>query len=182
MSIQDLGSLGELIASIGVVISLIYLAVQIRQSTRATRLASRQAILDRFSQASADLARRPHMLTVIGKSVSGFDNLTDSEKAILNHSLLPYVGNLYNALLLRQDGLMDDEPFEYIANAFISYVLTPGGQQWWREPKGVVPTSLIAFVEQRIASGSLPGMPPGYLDLSREEQVTATFEVPQSPE
>ena len=34
MSIQDLGAIGDLIAAIGVVASLFYLAVQIRQNTR----------------------------------------------------------------------------------------------------------------------------------------------------
>ena len=40
MSIQDLGSLGELVGAIGVVLSLLYLARQIRQNTQATRASS----------------------------------------------------------------------------------------------------------------------------------------------
>jgi hypothetical protein len=40
MSIQDLGSLGELVGAVAVVLSLIYLATQIRQNTQATRAAS----------------------------------------------------------------------------------------------------------------------------------------------
>jgi hypothetical protein len=37
MSLQDLGNLGEFIGALGVVVSLIYVAVQIRHNTRAVR-------------------------------------------------------------------------------------------------------------------------------------------------
>jgi hypothetical protein len=37
MSLEDLGNIGELIAAIGVIISLICLALQIRQNTHAAR-------------------------------------------------------------------------------------------------------------------------------------------------
>ena len=44
MTLEDLGNLGEFIASIGVLITLIYLALQIRQNTEATKIQTRQAI------------------------------------------------------------------------------------------------------------------------------------------
>ena len=37
MSIQDLGAIGDFVGSIGVIVTLIYLAIQIRANTRATR-------------------------------------------------------------------------------------------------------------------------------------------------
>ena len=151
MSIQDLGNLGELIASVAVVISLAYLAMQIRQSNRAARLASRQTILDKFLDATADLARHPHMLKVIGDSISGYEDLTNDEKALLNQSMHVFAGNLYNAILLREAGLLDDEPFEYIANAFMSYPSTEGGRMWWFDSKSLFPDSLIEYVERRMA-------------------------------
>jgi len=44
MTLEDLGNIGEFIASIGVLITLIYLVIQIRQNTLATRIQTRQAI------------------------------------------------------------------------------------------------------------------------------------------
>ena len=43
MSIQDLGSLGEFFGSIAVVITLIYLAVQVRQNTGALQATARES-------------------------------------------------------------------------------------------------------------------------------------------
>ena len=46
MTIQDLGAIGELLAAIATIVTLIYLAVQIRANTRATSAQSRHAISD----------------------------------------------------------------------------------------------------------------------------------------
>ena len=39
-TLQDLGSLGEFVGAIGVVVSLVYLAQQMRQNTTSVRAAS----------------------------------------------------------------------------------------------------------------------------------------------
>ena len=46
MTIAELGSLGEFIASFGVLITLIYLAIQLRQSTKAVRLNTGRAVTE----------------------------------------------------------------------------------------------------------------------------------------
>ena len=45
MNIQELGSLGELIAAIATAATLFYLALQIRRSTKATQAATMDTIL-----------------------------------------------------------------------------------------------------------------------------------------
>ncbi len=49
MTIQDLGSIGELVAAIATLATLGYLAVQIRQNTRSMRAAAFQASTTRAS-------------------------------------------------------------------------------------------------------------------------------------
>ena len=49
MTIQDLGSLGELIAAVATVLTLGYLAVQLRQNTKALRSQT-------FQQSSMDMS------------------------------------------------------------------------------------------------------------------------------
>jgi hypothetical protein len=46
LTISDLGSIGEFVSAIGVVASLIYVGLQIRSNTEATRSATRQALSD----------------------------------------------------------------------------------------------------------------------------------------
>jgi hypothetical protein len=56
MSLEDLGNIGELIAAIGVIVSLVYLAVQMRQNTAALQSGSRQQVASAYR--AGDLPRR----------------------------------------------------------------------------------------------------------------------------
>ncbi len=42
MTLEDLGNLGEFLGAIGVIVTLVYLAVQVRQNTRMMRANVRQ--------------------------------------------------------------------------------------------------------------------------------------------
>ena len=46
MTIQDWGAVGEIIGGIAIIISLIYVGLQIRQNTKATKVATSQAFID----------------------------------------------------------------------------------------------------------------------------------------
>ena len=64
MTIVELGALGEFVAAIAVVITLIYLALQIRQNTRATHAASFHAITDSFNHVNVSLAQTPALTRI----------------------------------------------------------------------------------------------------------------------
>jgi hypothetical protein len=57
VSISELGSLGEFISSLIVLVTLIYLAMQIRQNAHATRAGSHHAITDALNEINHTLAR-----------------------------------------------------------------------------------------------------------------------------
>ncbi len=52
MTIEDLGNIGELVAAVGVIISLIYLAMQLRSNTLALRAESRDKNFANFIAAN----------------------------------------------------------------------------------------------------------------------------------
>jgi hypothetical protein len=104
MTLQDLGSLGELVGAIAVVVSLVYLAFQIRQNTRqidhntqaarasafdssiAHTMVARQAIFE-----NADVARIYHEGSIDP------DSLTEQERLryrLIVHNVLWSIWNL----------------------------------------------------------------------------------------
>jgi hypothetical protein len=49
VSLEELGGIGELIGGIGVIVSLVFLAIQIRRSSRIERLNARYAVSQSMS-------------------------------------------------------------------------------------------------------------------------------------
>ena len=106
MTIAELGSLGEFIASLGVLITLIYLAIQMRQNTKAVRLNTAHSITeewqDMFSLLASDQSlsevfmeaaqneelsgvSRLRYNTFMGSAMRAYENayLQNREKAIM---------------------------------------------------------------------------------------------------
>jgi hypothetical protein len=93
MSLSDLGDLGGFVSAVAVVISLLYLAVQIRQNTRSPRAGAHQSItshiaeLNRTIVKNAEVARllapfvRPYGRAQLFEDLAGFrdDNGFDVE-------------------------------------------------------------------------------------------------------
>ena len=59
MNLEDLGNLGEFLAAIGVIVSLIYLALQIRQNTKSVRASTSRETARDIAGLSEMVARDP---------------------------------------------------------------------------------------------------------------------------
>ena len=59
MSIQDWGAVGELIGSLAVLISLVYLAVQVRHVRKQARLDSELHLTDQMAKHTEQMGRDP---------------------------------------------------------------------------------------------------------------------------
>ena len=64
MSLADLANLGELIAGVGVIVSLLYLAGQIRESRRLATWNAHLVISGSISEITADVAKDPELFRV----------------------------------------------------------------------------------------------------------------------
>lgn len=95
---QLLGNYGEFLGAIAVFVTLFYLAIQIRMSTRMAETAARQTVLDRFSAVKAGVAVNPLALTAIRKAIEDgltYDALTDDERDVLFPVISSFGDNLY---------------------------------------------------------------------------------------
>ena len=73
---QMLGNYGEFFGAVAVVITLGYLAVQVRQSNQATRTNSQQAVFTNFYGLTADLVNDNETIGTIRKGFADWEGLT----------------------------------------------------------------------------------------------------------
>lgn len=125
MSIQDIGSIGEIISAIAVIISLIYLATQIRQNTRAVRIQITQAIMESSNYIGNALAQ-PKVDKVYRKGRKDPHSLTKDEMAQFL-LIAGQVVNFYEGLFLHhQSGAIDDDFFNNRWKTFQRMLKQPG--------------------------------------------------------
>ena len=87
-TLSDLGNIGELIGAIAVLITLIYLAIQVRNSTNSNRAATLDAILSDWRTSQREtFVLNPANVELWRKGLSNFDSLNANDKTILNFIL-----------------------------------------------------------------------------------------------
>ena len=71
MNWEAISAIAEVLGVIAIVVSLIYVAVQIRQNTKVARAATRQAIADSTENLGSDLLTNGEMAEIFVKHMSG---------------------------------------------------------------------------------------------------------------
>jgi hypothetical protein len=108
MTFQDLANLGDAIGGLGVIISLLYLAVQIRQNTRAVRSSSYHQAAEQMWNYCLAIAQDGSLAEVIAKRIAG-QSLTPAEQIRLNVSNQALIFGFENMLRLQEEGMIDPD-------------------------------------------------------------------------
>ena len=152
MSIMELGALGEFFGAIAVVVTLIYLAGQLRQNTKALRSASYEHWNQISSSFTDFYARYAIELSEIEQH-SSLDQLTPEQGKIHMALLVKTIDQAQTAYLHHRAGTLDDDVFSARINSFLLfYENNPLVRQAWSSNFRDYPTGAFRdFVESRVS-------------------------------
>ena len=80
MTMQELGAIGDFVGGVAVVVTLIYLAIQIRQNTKINAALIRQNFYDATQQQILHAVESPEFNDLMRRSWTTNETLTESEK------------------------------------------------------------------------------------------------------
>ena len=129
--LESLASLGEIVGAIAVVVSLVYLAVQVRQSTRAQRIENSSRILDRTATMQGALSRDPAMSVLFSKGISDPSQLTPQERIQFTWAMYEFFGALEFMFLAAKENSIPEEIWQRWSSAAAWWLTFPGVQAWW---------------------------------------------------
>jgi hypothetical protein len=125
MDIQDLGSIGELVAAIA---TLGYLAYQLRLNNVHSRAYTQRDILRGITADHANLAKTS---SVTRRGLTRFSNLSPDEQVEFAGVMLPMAANFEATLRLHHSGLVNNDLFVAHRAWILAWLTTPGGHEWW---------------------------------------------------
>ena len=131
MTLQDLGGIGEFIGGIAVVISLVYLAVQIRQNTKSVRASTYQAILDSSRSDTELLLVHPHLERVYRVGRRNPEKLNDDERPLFRMLVAQLLLSAESLFLQHQQGAIDSDYWQRRQQTLRGLLSQPGVRQWW---------------------------------------------------
>jgi len=151
MNWDALGAVGEIVGAAGVIVSLLYLATQVRNNSRQLRHAAAQAVLDKLNGLIGQLAFTAGAGDVWTRGLSGLDALKDDEELVRFSSMLLQAFWAYEEVLhYRRAGVIEDWAWTHARAPVEHFMRTPGFQEWWERRKEWFGEDFQEFVGARM--------------------------------
>ena len=130
MTIQDLGSLGELIAALATVLTLGYLALQLRQNTKALRSQTFQQSSMDMSLTANTISSNKELASILIKSNESIDTLDPIERLMFHFWMLVAIRRFEAIYVQAEYGSIDSIRIEGFERSIISLLANGGSAQW----------------------------------------------------
>jgi hypothetical protein len=104
---EAISAIGQIVGALAVVISLIYLATEIRSNARETRRAAMRSTLDSLTRFAHQVTEHADLAELRNRGFDDFESLEDTDRARFNsymHALFRIVEDVYYQNL---DGHLD---------------------------------------------------------------------------
>jgi len=106
---EAIGAIGEIIGALAVVLTLGYLATQIRQNTKAERNTAMQQLLSASAATNNLIAGDEQLASTLSKGFRDPRSLSDAERLQVNAQFIGLMQHMDGALHRYRSGLLDDE-------------------------------------------------------------------------
>jgi len=139
MTIQDFGSIGELVGAIATIATLVYLANQIRHNTTITRTSSLQSMLDGGRDRTIQpIINNPEVADIFARGMTSFDRLSSVERVRFTWIICETVLQMQNVMQLHDEKILADVDYEAWLAWTAAVLRTPGGAVAWPQVSGIV--------------------------------------------
>ena len=155
MDWSAIGAIAELIGGAGVIASLVYLSIQIRQNTRTERTRAFQDIFSSYNAHNHEMfSGQNGELIVLG--MRDLSALSGAERLRFDHLMIGYLNSLEATIFSKGADLLEDETLEnwaYILRTrFFPYA---GFRDWWDEAKPIFVPETREWIDVQISQTDL---------------------------
>ncbi len=137
MNWEAIGAVGEVLGAVGVIATLIYLSVQIRQNTRATRAQTHESVTENIVSIANVVAARPEVFaSALRASPKEFSALSDGDKVYFFGAIFGMFKYFELMFVQHSQEIIDDDTWNAWSQHILMYFHQPGVQLWWEARKG----------------------------------------------
>ena len=152
MTIQDLGNIGDFLGGLGVVVTLLYLARQIRQNTKSVESAAFQAVTRDVADSIAELSRDPELSRIVFDGLREFESFSREDRRRFATYMASLLRRYENLLEQTRLGNIEPASWEGVAREFTRLFALPGTRAWWSRGRVAFNQALCEHINRCIVS------------------------------
>jgi hypothetical protein len=154
MTLDELGNIGDFLGGIAVIITLLYLALQIRKQSADAKLEATRALASEYSHALSKIIEDKELCQLYLRGIRDYASLPDEDRIRLSLCFLLLVRAIEQQYLHVRLGNFDGTYFTSIQKSFREFLAFPGAQEWWRLSCDMFEDSFCEEVERDILKAS----------------------------
>ena len=133
MSLEQVSYLAQIVASIGVVLSLAFVGYQVRQSTAALQRGEHNATMQQWTVIRMAIAENREISELMTAGLNGTRALDAADQLRIDQLLGEYAWASFHIWDRTRRGVFPPGTFEFSCGSGLRDLLrTPGGQAWWQ--------------------------------------------------
>lgn len=159
---EIVAAIAELMGAMGVLLTLVYLALQIRENTRGLQAASLESVLegprDRYF---LPMAKEPDLADIFARGLNSLDQLDEKETRRFFYLMYEQLFQMQQVMHLRERDLIPQVDYDAWLDYTASLIKTPGGAEMWVHCEKVVTPTLGTLINEYV---SLNPTTPSFLE------------------
>ncbi len=157
MNWDAVGAIGEIVGAGAVVLTLFYLALQIRHNTRQEQLESFQTAKLTFLGTLDQATLTTTDAEIFRRGLNHFSELSSGEQGVFHSRMHSLLHGFHGVWQMYKAGTLPEYELVAMRAIYVEFLLCPGGQQWWLAFKHVPPPHLVDYLDGEIekAKGEL---------------------------
>ena len=154
MNWDAIGAIGEIVGAAGVIITLLYLSIQLRQSTKASRLTAIQSSMENSARFSEILCTDDELAEVFWRGLSDPHELDAKDRRKFVGALNVFMRREAVAFFLYKEGVMPDHFWQARVAVLSGTLNQPGFHLYLETASETLPNDFREFLQERMKEGS----------------------------
>ena len=144
--LQELANIGSFAGGTGVLLSVIYLAVQTKLSVRSTRGATYQAVVGAISDWTRDVGLNAEVTRIMFAGLQDPETLAPSESLQFGLLLTSVVRNFENIHYQHSTAAISSDTWSGWSARIYWMMKSPGAMVWWQQNKQYYSSAFGSFL------------------------------------
>ncbi len=126
MNWDAIGAIGEILGAIAVLITLAYLAIQIRQNTQSVATSVYESAMSGFNEVNRYISVNAELSSIVRRGSVDPSSLNEEERFRFNFVLRNYANHVYKLLRLYQQGVFPEHEWRNTVLEAVQLFAMPG--------------------------------------------------------
>jgi hypothetical protein len=153
MNLETMSQLGEFVGGIGVILSLVYVAIQVRRNTSSQRADMTARILDRMSAQQHTYAFDPEASKFFSRAITDTSALTVDERIQFAWLMTEFLGAIEFLMQQYDAGNIDEQIWLRWSKTLDWWLTYPGVRSYWISRPTPFTDRFTDYIEDRLVNG-----------------------------